>query len=316
MLHRRHLLWTTLGILLLPTAALAQEKLPVVASFSILGDMAERVGGDRVEVTSLVGPDGDAHVFQPSPADAHMVSDAELLFVNGLGFEGWIDRLVEASGFQGPVVVTTTGIDPMELDEEHGDEHAEEEHAEEEHAEDEHGHGDLDPHAWQSLANAKIYATNIATALTEVDPAGASIYEGNLEAYLAELEAVEKEVQDFVAGLAEDRRRIVTSHDAFGYYADAYGLEFLAPQGMSTEAEASARDVAALINQIRDENIAAVFLENVTDPRLLEQIVSETDAKIGGTLYSDALSGEGGPASTYLDMMRHNTRTIAAALSS
>lgn len=316
MLHRRHLLWTTLGILLLPTAALAQEKLPVVASFSILGDMAERVGGDRVEVTSLVGPDGDAHVFQPSPADARMVSDAELLFVNGLGFEGWIDRLVEASGYQGPVVVTTTGIDPMELDEEHGDEHAEEEHAEEEHAEDEHGHGDLDPHAWQSLANAKIYATNIATALTEVDPAGASIYEGNLEAYLAELEAVEKEVQDFVAGLAEDRRRIVTSHDAFGYYADAYGLEFLAPQGMSTEAEASARDVAALINQIRDENIAAVFLENVTDPRLLEQIVSETDAKIGGTLYSDALSGEGGPASTYLDMMRHNTRTIAAALSS
>ncbi len=316
MLHRRHLLWTTLGILLLPTAALAQEKLPVVASFSILGDMAERVGGDRVEVTSLVGPDGDAHVFQLSPADARMVSDAELLFVNGLGFEGWIDRLVEASGFQGPVVVTTTGIDPMELDEEHGDEHAEEEHAEEEHAEDEHGHGDLDPHAWQSLANAKIYATNIATALTEVDPAGASIYEGNLEAYLAELEAVEKEVQDFVAGLAEDRRRIVTSHDAFGYYADAYGLEFLAPQAMSTEAEASARDVAALINQIRDENIAAVFLENVTDPRLLEQIVSETDAKIGGTLYSDALSGEGGPASTYLDMMRHNTRTIAAALSS
>ena len=324
MLHRRSFLGASLAIGLAaglangaPAAALAAEPLDVVASFSILGDMVEQVGGDRIRVVTLVGPDGDAHVYQPTPADARAVAAADLLVVNGLGFEGWLDRLIRAAGYQGAVVIATAGITPMDMDE-HDDGHA---HSHD-HAHDHghahrhgHDHGDIDPHAWQSVPNARIYVQTITAALVAADPDGADAYRANAERYGAELDAVDQEIRGVVATLPPERRKVITSHDAFNYFGAEYGLAFLSPVGVSTEAEASAADVAALIRRIREEAIPAIFMENISDPRLLEQIQRETDARIGGTLYSDALSGPDGPAGTYLDMMRHNIRTMAGALS-
>jgi zinc/manganese transport system substrate-binding protein len=271
----------------------------VVASFSILGDFVKNVGGDRVVVQSLVGPNGNAHVYAPSPGDAKKVADAKVVFVNGLGFEGWLERLVKASGSKAPIVVATAGIKPRERagDPQH-----------------DHDHGRADPHAWQSVANAKIYVANIRDALIAVDPAGTDAYTANAAAYLAKLDELDREVRDVMAKIPADRRRVITSHNAFGYFQDAYGITFIAPQGVSTEAEASAKDVAAIISQIRKQKAAAVFLENVTDPRLVEQIARETGAKVGGTLYSDALTGDKGDAPTYIDLIRHNLRQLAAAL--
>ena len=311
-MNRRILLGLTTAIAILPLSAFAQDKLPVVASFSILGDMVAEVGGERVTVTTLVGPDGDAHVYEPTPADAQTVAAAQVVFVNGLGFEGWLDRLIEASEYKGTIAVATEGVTALKMAEE-GHDHAEgEEH---DHAEEAgHDHGGTDPHAWQSIGNARIYVSNIAQALIAADPEGEAIYSANATAYLAELSAVDAEIQAAIASLPEARRSVVTSHDAFGYFAAAYGMTFHAPEGQSTEAEPSAADVATLITQMKAEAIPAVFVENITDSRLLEQITSETGAKIGGTLFSDALSGPDGPAGTYLDMMRHNVATLTAAL--
>ena len=319
-MNRRIFLGLTTALALLPLQAFAQDKLPVVASFSILGDMVSEVGGDRVAVTMLVDLDGDAHVYSPTPADAQTVAAAQVVVVNGLGFEGWLDRLIEASEYAGPVIVATAGIKGLEMAEEGHEAHAEDEA----HAHDEvkaegadHGHDDhgaIDPHAWQSLANARLYVANIEAGLTAADPEGAETYAANAAAYLAEIDAVEAEIMAAVAALPENRRAVVTSHDAFGYFAAAYGMTFHAPEGLSTESEVSAADVAALITQMKAEAIPAVFMENITDGRLLEQITSETGAKIGGTLFSDALSGPDGPASTYLNMMRHNTTTLTTAL--
>jgi zinc/manganese transport system substrate-binding protein len=292
-----------------PFAARADAPLAVVASFSILGDMVARVGGERIATTVLVGPDGDAHVYQPTPADARAVAGADLVFVNGLGFEGWIDRLIAASGYKGPVVAAAAGVKLLEIEEEHGHGHS---HG---HAHG-HDHGEVDPHAWQSLPNAAIYVKTIANALAEADPQGTPVYFANRDAYLAQITALEAEVAAAVAALPPERRVVVTSHDAFGYFERDHGLRFLAPQGVSTEAEASAADVAKLIEQIRAELIPAVFVETIADPRLLEQIRRETGAAIGGALYSDALSGPDGPAPSYLDLIRHNIATLAAALSS
>ena len=278
-----------------------KDKLKVIASFSILGDLVKNVGGDRVEVSTLVGPNGNAHVYAPSPADAKRVADAKLVFVNGLGFEGWLERLVKASGTKAPVIVATKGIKPRARPGGRGHDHG-------------HGHGQADPHAWQSVANAKIYVANIRDALIAADPAGKAVYEANAAAYLAKLDALEREVRDVIAKIPADRRKLITSHDAFGYFEAAYGIAFIAPQGVSTEAEASARDVAAISAQIRKQKIAAVFLENVTDPRLVQQIARETGAKIGGTLYSDALTDDKGDATTYIDLIRHNLKQLAAAL--
>ena len=296
MFNRRMFLAATTSVMaLLPLAAAAQDKLPVVATFSILGDIVAEVGGDRVSVTTLVGPDGDAHVYEPTPADAQALSEAAVLFTNGLGFEGWIDRLIESSEYKGLIVVASTGVTPRSFEE--GEEA-----------------GVTDPHAWQSLANGRLYVGNVTAGLIAADPAGADVYTANSTAYLAELDAVEAELIAAIAALPEANRVIVTSHDAFGYFGQTYGMRFLAPEGISTEAEASATDVAKLITQIKAENIPAVFMENITNSRLLEQITSETSAKIGGTLFSDALSPADGPASTYLDMMRHNIATLTAAL--
>jgi zinc/manganese transport system substrate-binding protein len=306
MTGRRAFLFAVL-LALAPLGAPADAPLKVVASFSILGDMAARVGGDRVAMTVLVGPDGDAHVYQPTPADARAVAAADLVLVNGLGFEGWIDRLIAASGYEGPVVAAAAGVNVLEIEEGHGHSHG--------HSHG-HDHGAVDPHAWQSLPNAALYVKAIAEALAEADPQGTPAYVANRDAYLAEIAALQAEVAAAVAALPPDRRTVVTSHDAFGYFERDHGLRFLAPQGVSTEAEASAADVAALIRQIRDERIPAVFVETIADPRLLERIRSETGAAIGGALHSDALSGPDGPAPTYLDLMRHNLATLTAALSS
>ena len=313
----RRLLLAAAAALAFAAPAFAEEKLKVIATFSILGDIVANVGGDRVEVITLVGPDGDAHVFQPAPADAQAVAGAQVIVANGLGFEGWMDRLIEASGTQAALVTAADGVTPIAFGEE---EHAEgEEHnhdrAKEEAGHEGHNHGAFDPHAWQSVTNAALYIGNIKRGLAAADPAGAETYATNAAAYLAELDVLNAEIRAAVAALPEDRRTVVTSHDAFGYFAADYSLTFVAPQGVSTEAEASAQDVAALITQIRDAGIAAVFVENIADRRLLDQIATETGAAIGGTLYSDALSGPEGPAATYLAMMRHNLSQLTAALS-
>jgi zinc/manganese transport system substrate-binding protein len=262
--------------------------------------MVRQVGGDRVEVATLVGPDTDAHVFQPTPGDAKTVANAKVLVVNGLGFEGWMSRLQKSSGFKGKSVVATKGITSRQMEEEEGGK----------------THKVADPHAWQSLANGKIYVRNIRDALIAADPDGKATYEANANRYMSEIEQVEADVKGKIAALAPERRRIITSHDAFGYFGATYRLDFIAPEGVSTESEASAKDVAKIIRQIKAQKIPAVFLENISDRRLLDQIARETGAKIGGTLYSDALSDAKGPASTYLDMFRHNIQVLTAALSS
>ena len=281
------------------TADKLQEKLKVIATFSILADLVQNVGGARIEAAMLVGPNGDAHVYSPSPADAKKVADAKVVVVNGLGYEGWISRLVKASGSKLPVVVASKGIKPRRMDGGHA-------HG--------HGHADSDPHAWQSVSNVKIYVANIRDGLVAADPAGKPAYEANATAYLAKLDALEREVRDAVAKIPAERRRIITTHDAFGYFKQAYGVEFIAPQGVSTESAPSAKDVARIIGQIKRQKIPAVFLENITDPRLLKQIADESGASIGGTLYSDALTDDKGPAPTYIDLIRHNIKTLSAAL--
>jgi zinc/manganese transport system substrate-binding protein len=287
-----------LAAMLCAGPAAAQDKVKALATFSILGDLVRNVGGERVEVAMLVGPNSDAHVYSPSPADAKKIADAKLVVMNGLGFEGWMSRLVKASGSKAPVVVVSKGVQPRKAPGGHG-------HG--------HDHGS-DPHAWQSVANVKVYVANIRDALFAADPAGKAAYETNASSYLDKLDALDKEIKDAVAKVPPDRRKIITTHDAFGYFAQAYGVQFIAPHGVSTEAQAAAKDIAKIITQIKRQKIPAVFLENVTDPRLIKQIADETGAKIGGTLYSDALTDEKGPAPTYIDLMRHNIRTLSSAL--
>ncbi len=300
MLTRRTALAAGLALLASPLPAATGGAGPVkaVATFSILGDLVRQVGGERVEVTTLVGPNGDAHVYSPTPADGRRLTDARVIFTNGLNFEGWIDRLIKSSGAKAPKVEAARGVKPLA-----GDEHG-------------HGHGGPDPHAWQSIGNAKIYAANIRDALIAADPEGKAAYEAQAAAYLARLDEVEAEAKSLAARIPPERRKIITSHDAFRYFEAAYGIDFVSPQGVSTEAEASAKDVGRIIQQIRREKIAAVFVENVSDARLMERIAKETGARIGERVYSDALSEPGGPAGTYIDMMRHNIRAFSAALSS
>ena len=270
--------------------ARAADRLNVVASFSILGDFVRNVGGDRVNVTTLVGPNSDSHVYVPAPADAKKVADAKLVFVNGLGFEGWLSRLLKAAGGKAAVVTTTAGIAPLKVGSE------------------------ADPHAWQSVGNAKIYVANIRDALVAVAPADAEVFKSNAAAYLADLDALERNLREAIAKIPESRRKVISTHSAFGYFAAAYGVEFIAPLGVSTESEASARDIARIITQIRAAKIPAVFMENVTDPRLIGRISAETGARVGGTLYSDSLTGEKGDSPTYIAMVRHNIKALTSAL--
>ncbi|MGL4490899.1 MAG: metal ABC transporter solute-binding protein, Zn/Mn family [Rhizobiaceae bacterium] len=337
--------------ILIAGSGMAQaEALKVVSSFSILGDIAKNIGGDKVEIVTLVGPDSDAHVYEPKPADVASVASAKVVLINGLGFEGFIDRLVKTSATTATVVEVSKGVEVIEAgqghhDEGHGDAkteaghgdhaHGEEKkeaghddhaHAEESkaaeaghsHAEEKkeaaHDHGETDPHAFQSVPNVRAYVKNIAEAFCANDSANCTTYQANASAYDAKLAALDKEIRDAVATIPEAKRTVITGHDAFGYFAHEYGLKFIAPEGVSTDAEASAADVAKLVDQIREDKASALFVENISNPRLVEQIGAETGIKVGGTLYSDALSAEGGPASTFIDMMRHNVTTIKSAI--
>lgn len=292
--------------------SLAQAgPIPVVASFSILGDMTARIGGERIALRVIAGPDVDAHGFQPRPSDVVALRDARLVVRNGLGFDGWMDRLIRSAGFRGPVVTTTEGIAPLAMAAHgHGHGHG---HS--------HGGGDArssrrvpDPHAWQDLRHGQAYLRSIATALVAIDPAGEAIYRANAEAFVARLATLDAWVRAQIATVPEARRKVVTSHDAFGYFGAAYGVEFLSPQGVSTESEPSAAEVARLIRQIRSQRIAAVFMENMSNPATLRRVAAEAGVQIGGRLFADALSGPDGPAPDYEAMFRYNVGLMVPAM--
>ena len=290
--HLRQLL-AACALLALPQVASAQAAPPplrVVATFSVLADMVREVGGPAVEVASLVGPDADAHMFAPTPADARRVASAELVVVNGLNFEGWIERLIRASGYKGPVLVASQGMTPRRV-----------------------GRG-IDPHAWQSLAHAKQYVENIRAALVAAAPTRRAEIDTRAAAYLQRITALEQDTLARIGRLPAQQRRVITAHDAFGYFAAAYGVEFVSPRGWSTDSEPSADAVARIVRQARAQQVGALLLENISDPRLIERIAREAGVGVGGALYSDALSPPGTVADTYLRMFAHNVRTIVEAL--
>ena len=274
----------------------AQDRPRAVATFSILGDLVANVGGERLQLATLVGANGDVHVYAPTPGDVRTIAAADVVFVNGLGLEGWLDRLIAAAASRAPIVVASRGVKPRS-------------------GGSRRDRPNSDPHAWQSVANAKIYVGNIRDELIAIDPSGEDVYRGNAAAYLAALDTLDGEIKAAIGSIPVARRKIITTHSSFGYFGDAYGIAFIAPEGLSTEAEPSSRAIAGLIDQIRREKIPAVFIENVADPRLLQRIAAETGASIGGTLYSDALSPPNGPAATYIDLMRTNVRELTALLS-
>ncbi|MFC4297265.1 metal ABC transporter solute-binding protein, Zn/Mn family [Castellaniella hirudinis] len=315
------------------------HELQVVSTFSIISDFARNVGGERIKLTTLVPPNGDTHSYEPKPTDAVAVGRADVVLANGLHLEGFLDRLVQASGATAPIISLTEGVellrsteDEQDHQDEHDDHHHDDDHGHSEHDHHHakkhtdshdhdqatahahhHHHGEYDPHAWQSVRNAQTYVNNIAKAFCAADAAGCPSYQANAKAYDEKLQALDAELKTSVAQIPATQRTIITTHDAFGYLGREYGLHFLAPQGMSTGSEASAAGVAALIQQIKDQKASAIFIENVSNPRLIQQIANETGMKIGGELYSDALSTAVGPASTYIDMMRHNVNTIRDA---
>jgi zinc/manganese transport system substrate-binding protein len=275
-----------------PLALKAQTQAPrVVASFSILADMAQELAPAGVQVTALVGPDSDAHVYEPSPADGKRLAQADLVLINGLGFEGWIERMVKVSGYRGPVVVASQGIKTRGG-----------------------GHHGTDPHAWQDLALARRYAANISAAFAQRWPDPRDEINRRSADYVARIDQLDSQVRARLGAVPREQRRVITSHDAFGYFGAAYGVDFLAPQGWNTHSEPSAAAVARLIRQIKTEGVRAIFIENISDPRLVERIAREGGVRVGGTLYSDALSRPGGPADTYLNLFKHNASVLAQAL--
>jgi zinc/manganese transport system substrate-binding protein len=269
------------------------SKVKILATFSVLQNLAQEIGKDRVEVGTLVPRNGDPHVYEPTPSDVKKISEADLILVNGLGFEGWLERLIKAAQYKGKLVVCTEYIHPRLVFE-----------------------GTLikDPHAWHSIPNAKIYVRNIADALKKADPAHAIYYEKNTLAYLKELTALDEKIRRKLDKIPPKKRKIITAHDAFGYLGHAYGIQFLSPQGISTESEAKIQSVIALIKQIKEQNIRTLFIENISDSKMIQQISQETEAKIGGILYSDALSEAHGKAPTYLAMMAYNTEMLLDAM--
>ena len=276
-------------------AGLAQAKpIEAVASFTVLADMVQNVGGDHVHVTSLIGPNGDPHAYEPTPNDAQALKRANLVFVSGLHLEGWLDRLIKASGYQGQPVVLSNGIKTRSMEED--------------------GKRITDPHAWNSAANGVVYVRNIISALQKADPANASDYQAKGEQYIQQLEQLDAYARAQVQAIPSDKRKVLTSHDAFGYFGDAYGVTFLSPLGFSTETEASASDVAKLIKQIKQEHVSTYFFENSSDPRLVKQIADASGAQPGGELYVESLSPANGPAPTYAQMFRYNVDKLTAAM--
>lgn len=296
----------------------AAEPLKVVASFSILGDMVERVAGDRVELTVLVGPGADAHSFEPGPAHAAALADAQILVINGLGFEPWMVRLAAAAKSKATYVTASYGVYPREMEEGYAHDHGHDHDHDHGHSHDEQGYpsvpDDFDPHAWQSAANGIVYVRNIADALAKADPENADAYEANATAYIAELKDLDAWVRGEISKVPSEKRKVITTHDAFGYFGDAYGVAFHAPLGFSGGAQPSAQALARLIDQVRAESIKALFIETMSDPRMMETIARETGAEMGGALYSDALSRADGEAPTYIAMFRHNVPLLVAAM--
>ena len=292
----------TMVLLGAATPVMASEPLPVVASFSILADMVKQVGGPHVEVSSLVGPNSDAHVFDPTPADAKRLAAAKLVVVNGLGFEGWLNRLVKSSGYKGPVLTASKGVKTIPIAKsDHGHGHS-------------HSHAAPDPHAWQSLLNARQYVENIRVALSAAMPAHSADFQSRTTDYLKQIDALEKSTQARIAAVPMERRRVITSHDAFGYFARQYKVTFYPLQGLSTASEPSAADVVRIVNEIKKNKVTAIFAENISDPRVLERVAKDSGAKIGGTLYADALSAPGTQADTYLKMFELNVSTILSGI--
>jgi len=289
-------LFVALGVLacVLPAGPARAEPLAVVAAFSILGDMVRQVGGDQVRVITLVGPNSDAHGYQPTPADARAVAGADLVVVNGLGLDTWLDRLIQAAGYKGRVVVASQGVTPIREEDE--------------------GKAKDDPHAWQDIANGRRYAATIAKGLGDSAPDRRAGFEAGLRAYDRRLADLDAWVRTELAAIPREKRRIITSHDAFGYFGKAYGIDLLAPVGLSTDAEPTPKGIARLIQQIKAEHIKALFFENMVDPRLVRQLARDAGAVVGGTLYSDSLSAPDGPAATYEAMFRHNIPVLVAAM--
>ncbi|WP_271106366.1 metal ABC transporter solute-binding protein, Zn/Mn family [Pseudomonas tohonis] len=280
-------------LLCLPVSLSAAEKARVVTTFSILADITREIGGDDIQLTNLVGADADAHVFEPAPAQVRAVLEADLVIANGLGFEPWLERLLANGEARGTRIDASKGVVPLTVLED--DQRL------------------VDPHAWQSLGNAEIYARNITQALVQLVPARAAAFEARRNSWLGRLGALRQSIAPRLMALPPERRRVLTSHDAFGYFAQEWRLQFLAAQGVSDAAEPSAAEVAGLIRQLRAEGVRAIFVENIRDARLVKQIAEEAGARVGGTLYSDALAAEG-PASTYLGMYRQNVERLLQAL--
>ncbi len=284
-----------LALLATPHPAFA-EPMPVVASFSILGQVVEAIGGDKVKVHTLVGPDRDAHVYQPTPADSRVLAGAKVVVINGLGFEGWIERLVKASGTQAQIVVATKGIPTRKMTDAHG-----------------HGSG-VDPHVWHDPQRMAPYARTIAEGLAAADPANGEAYRGSALAFAGLLDTLDKWAETRFAEVPAAKRKAITTHDAFGYLAARYRLTFRAPRGLTTDAEPSAKGIAQLIDQIRAEKTRALFVENITDRRMIDQLAKEAGAVVGGRLYSDALSAADGPAATYEALFRHNVSLLRSGM--
>ncbi|MEC5344953.1 metal ABC transporter substrate-binding protein [Brenneria populi] len=290
---KRSIIALALSGLLLSPLAMA-KNLDVVASFSVLGDMVSHIGGDRVTVTDLVAPNGDPHEFEPSPKDSKTLAKADVVFVSGLGLEGWMDRLIAASGYQGKAIVASEGISPLHMEED--------------------GKVVTDPHAWNSMGNGVIYARNIVKALSAADPQNADYFRQQGEAYIQQLQELDRYAKKTFADIPAEKRKVLTSHDAFGYFSQAYGVKFLSPVGYSTESEASSKKVASLIEQIKKEQIKVYFIENQTDPRLVKQIAGASGAQPGGELYPEALTDASGPAATYTAAFKHNVDTMASSM--
>lgn len=290
--------------------AAVAEPLKVVATFSILGDMVKEIGGERVAVTTIVGPNSDAHRFEPTPRDAKAMQEAAVLVLNGLDFEAWLPRLVQASGFKGQQVLASKGVNVRRLGEagrQKADGHA---HAHK----DGHHHGDVDPHAWQDLANGMIYARNIAAGLSKADPRNADYYQGRVASYVARMKTLDGEIRAALSAIPREHRRVISSHDAFGYFGDAYGIDFIPVAGLSNQAEPSAGDVARIVKLARDSGVSGVFIENMSNPLLAKQIARESGAIMGGTLYADALGPADQPAATYLGMLSWNAGRLVYVL--
>ncbi len=281
------------GLATLPLSARARQPLAVVASFSILADMVRTVAGGLAGVTSLVPPNTDAHVYQPTSADSRALAHADMLVENGLGFEGWMTRLGVAAGFHGTRVVASVHVKPRRMGP---------------------SAGGIDPHAWQDPRDGAIYARAIAEGLAAADPGNAAAYQTNAAVYVAAIGTLDAWIAGQFAAIQAGARRIVTTHDAFGYYGDRYGIEFLAAEGIATDSEPSAKSVGALVAQIRREKVRTVFLENMADPRLARMLARETGATVSGPLFADALSAPDGPAPDYLSMLRYNTELFAHAM--